>query len=219
MTYFKHKLLGAAVVLTASQLCAAGPMGFADSTMVMGDYSRNWQETFGNYALTRSDAVGAGVTRMRSDDKTLTRTTAELQYTKLLKRWNMKNAQANVWLFAGVGGIQGNDFSGGKLLVTPGIQLDYETQRVYLAATGRLYRAKGINHDYSAVRAGFSFYETEYDETQPWLVVEARRTRGLSDSVEITPMLRLINKNYFIELGASIKEPKRNPRINFMYIF
>jgi hypothetical protein len=79
-----------------------------------------------------------------------------------------------------------------------------------------LYRATGINHDYCAVRAGFSFYETDYDETQPWLIVEARRMRGLSDSTEITPMLRLINKRYFVEVGVN---QMKQARFNFMYIF
>ena len=68
---------------------------------------------------------------------------------------------------------------------------------------GRLYRASGVNNDYAAVRAGFSFYEAEYDEPQPWLIVEARRMRGLSDQVEVTPMLRVITRNYFVELAST----------------
>ena len=35
----------------------AGPMGFKGSTMVMGDFSPNWQETWVNYALTARDAT------------------------------------------------------------------------------------------------------------------------------------------------------------------
>jgi hypothetical protein len=85
-----------------------------------------------------------------------------------------------------------------------------------MSAAGRLYRAGGVNHDYGAVRAGFSFYETEYEQTQPWLIVEARRMRDLSDKLEITPMLRLINKGYFVEAGVN---NSRQWRVNFMHIF
>lgn len=85
-----------------------------------------------------------------------------------------------------------------------------------MSTAGRLYRANGINHDYGAVRAGFSFYETHYDETQPWFILEARRMRDLSDQLELTPMLRLINKGYFIEGGVN---NSRQIRFNFMYIF
>jgi len=74
-------------------------------------------------------------------------------------------------------------------MATPGIQVDYETARVYVSGFTRLYRAQGINHDYGAARVGFSFYEVDYDEVQPWLILEARRMRGLSEQTEITPML------------------------------
>jgi hypothetical protein len=47
-------------------------------------------------------------------------------------------------------------------------------------------------------------------------VIEARRMRNLSDKTEITPMLRLVNKGYFIEAGVN---NSRQARLNFMYIF
>ena len=40
--------------------------------------------------------------------------------------------------------------------------------------------------------------------------------RGLSDKVEATPMLRLINKRYFIEVGLN---NSNQARFNFTYIF
>ena len=101
-------------------------------------------------------------------------------------------------------------------MVSPGLQFDYETTRVYLSGAGRLYRARGLDHDYAAARAGFSFYETHYDETQPWLVVEARRMRSLSEKIEITPMVRLVHSRFFIEFGVN---NSRDARFNFMYIF
>ena len=194
----------------------AAPMGFKDSVMSMGDFGPGWRESWVNYAFTARDAIGAGGLYMRSDDETRTRTLGEVNYTRLLRRWNLEDAQANVWLFAGVGEVRGNDFAGSKLLLAPGVQVDYETTRVYLAATARLYRAANLNHDFASVRAGFSFYEVDYDEVQPWLVLEARRMRGLSDKAEITPMLRLIHNRFFVELGVN---KARQARANFMYIF
>jgi hypothetical protein len=191
-------------------------MGFKDSSMAMGDFSPNWRESWVNHAVSSRDAIGAGAIDMRSDDKAKTRTLAELNYTRLVSRWNLVDAQANVWFFASVGSMRGNDFAGSKLAFAPGVQVDYETTRIYLAATARLYRAQGLNHDFGSVRAGFSFYEVDYDETQPWLVLEARRMRGLSDKTEITPMLRLIHKRYFVELGVS---NAKQARANVMYVF
>ena len=197
-----------------SALC--GPMGFKESWMSMGDVSPNWQEVFVNYALTARDAAGASALVMRSDDGTKTRQVTEAIYTRLVRRWNMPESQAHIWFIGGVGNITGNDFSGSKTMASPGIQVDYETTRIYVSATSRLYRAQGLNHDFASARAGFSFYEVDYDQTQPWFILEVRRMRGLTDKTEVTPMLRLIHNRYFVELGVNNAS---QARMNFMYIF
>lgn len=217
---FKTMLTGAALV--SSQYATAGPMGFKDSYMWMGDFSSNWRESFINYAITPRDAFGVEAVYMRSDDKSKIRMLEDVTYTRLLNRWNMPNSQANLWFVGGIGALQGedegltHDRDFDKVMFTPGIQFDYETTRVYFQATHRLYRASDINHDFTSVRAGFSFYETDYDKTQPWFLLEARNMNGLSDKTEVTPMLRLINKNFFIEAGVN---NSRDLRFNFMYIF
>jgi hypothetical protein len=211
-----RKTLIGALLSTASAYALAGPMGFKESTMSMGDFSPNWREAFVNYALTSKDAIGSEAVAMRSDDKRLTRTAIGVTYTHLAKRWNMPESQANVWLLGGVSTLTGNDFLGTRTMLSPGIQLDFETTRVYLAATARLYRANDLNHDYVSGRAGFSFFNVDYDEVQPWFIVEARRMKGLSDKTEITPMLRLIHNRYFVEAGVSTE---KQARLNFMFIF
>ncbi len=197
-----------------SALC--GPMGFKESWMTMGDISPNWQEVLVNYALTARDAPGASALVMRSEDGTKMRQFTEAIYTRLVRRWNMPEAQANIWFIGGIGNITGNDFSGSKTMASPGIQVDYETTRIYVSATSRLYRAQGLNHDFASARAGFSFYEVDYDQTQPWFILEVRRMRGLTDKTEVTPMLRLIHNRYFVELGVNNAS---QARMNFMYIF
>ncbi len=194
----------------------AGPMGFRDSTMAMGDFSPNWREAWVNHAVTPRDAFGVGGVYMRSDDKRLTREFSELSYTRLLHRINGEHSQANLWLLAGAGQVTGNNFPGSKTMLAPGISADYETTRFYVSGSLRLYRAPGINHDFASLRTGFSFYETDYDEVQPWLILEARRMRGLSEKTELTPMLRFIHSRYFVEVGVN---NMKQGRFNFMYIF
>ena len=205
-----------AIALTASAAAHAGPMGFKGSTMAMGDFSPNWQEAWVNHAVTPRDAFGAGAVLMRSDDRRLSRKFAELTYTRLVHRINGEHSQANFWFVGGAGQVTGNNFGGGKTMLAPGVLADFETTRLYVSASARLYRAPGINHDYASLRTGFSFYEVDYDETQPWLIVEARRMRGLSEKTEITPMLRLIHNRYFVEFGVNTM---LQGRFNFMYIF
>ncbi|MFI5444868.1 hypothetical protein [Polaromonas sp. UC242_47] len=210
----KHWLITLALAAAAS--AQAGPMGFKDSTMAMGDFSPNWREAWVNHALTPRDALGAGGLFMRSDDHRLTREFAELTYTRLLKRINGEHSQANFWFVGGAGELRGNDFAGSKTMLAPGVSADYETTRFYASGSLRLYRAPGINHDFASVRTGFSFYEVDYDEIQPWFILEARRMRGLSEKTEITPMLRFIHNRYFVELGVN---NMKQGRFNFMYIF
>ncbi len=222
MIYNRCKVLLPLLTMLLSQPTTAGPMGFDESFMAMGDFNNNWRESFINYAITPGDAFGISATYMRADDKTKSRTLEEIIYTHLLRRWNMPHAQANLWFQGGIGTLQGKDEDIGKdhdfdkIMVTPGVQFDYETTRIYFQVSHRLYRASDINHDYTSVRAGFSFYESDYDKTQPWLILEARNMNGLSDKIEITPMLRLIDKSFFVEAGMNTDY---KPRFNFMFIF
>lgn len=204
------------LALAGAAAAHAAPIGFKDSWMLMGDFGPSWRESWANYAFTARDAAGGGAVWMRSDDRRLSREAVELNYTRLAKRWNLPHAQANLWLFAGAGTVRGNDFAGSRTVVSPGVQADYETTRVYLAATAKLFRASGLNHDFASVRAGFSFYEADYEETQPWFIVEARRVRGLSERTEVTPMLRLIHNRWFLEAGYS---NMKQARFNVMYTF
>jgi hypothetical protein len=132
----KHRLrlMLATVTMAAAALAHAGPMGFKDSTMAMGDFSPNWREAWVNHALTPRDALGAGGLYMRSDDKKLTREFAELTYTRLLHRINGEHSQANIWFVGGAGSLRGNDFGGSKTMLAPGVSADYETTRFYASA-------------------------------------------------------------------------------------
>jgi hypothetical protein len=206
-----------------SRAAFAAPMGFKDSTMLMVDAAPNWREVSANYALTSKDAIGVQKLSMRSDDKLRSRDSASLTYTRLAKRWNLPHAQANVWLFANAGHITGNDFAGTRTLLSPGVQVDYETTRVYTAATAKLIRANAaatnesaIRHDELSLRTGFAFTDADYDEPQPWLIVEVRRMKNLTDATEITPMLRVIHNRYFVEAGYS---NQKQLRFNVMFNF
>lgn len=194
----------------------AAPMGFKDSAMTMGDFSKTFRELTVNYALTPRDAIGVTSLYMQTDNQSQSQINNELTYTRLAKRWNLPDAQANIWFIGGVGETTGNYFSGTKATISPGIQADYETTRVYASANARIYVADGITNNVVSARAGFSFYEANYDEIQPWLILEARRMSMVSTQYEVTPMLRLIHNRFFVEAGANLHG---QPRLNFMYIF
>ena len=219
MFTYNFRLWVIPLILLSSRLVFAAPMGFEGSTMTMGDFNQNWREVGFNYAITSRDALGLTHLEFRSDDHKDKREVDTLNYTRLLSRWNLTDAQSNLWLFMGLGEIRGsidNQNIDSKVIASPGFQFDYETRRVYFATTHKLYRASNLNHDTTSIRAGFSFYEADYDQTQPWFILETKYTNQISDKIEVIPMLRLINKNIFVEGGVN---NSGQPRLNLMYTF
>ena len=219
MFTYNFRLWVIALILLSSRLVFAAPMGFEGSTMTMGDFNQNWREVGFNYAITSRDALGITHLEFRSDDHKDKREVDTLNYTRLLSRWNLTDAQSNLWLFMGLGEIRGsidNQNIDSKVIASPGFQFDYETRRIYFATTHKLYRASNLNHDTTSIRAGFSFYEADYDQTQPWFILETKYTNQISDKIEVIPMLRLINKNIFVEGGVN---NSGQPRLNLMYTF
>ncbi len=200
---------------------AAALMGFEDSAMLMTEVNRYNQELMLNYSPKIGHAFGIELMAMNGLNDPPMRIIAA-NYTGLIKRWNMPAAQANIWFSGGLGEIQGgnkaNEMSG--IAYTPSLQFDAESTRLYFLAKARLVRADNVNFDSATMQAGFSFYETEFDETQPWLVLEAKTMKNFSPSTQITPALRLIHKNYFLELGVTNPfDDTHAARLNFMYVF
>ena len=215
----KYRLWVFPLIFLSSHLLEAAPMGFEGSVMTMGDFNQNWREAGFNYALTSRDALGLTHLEFRSDDHKDKREVDTLNYTRLLSRWNLTDAQSNLWLFMGIGEIRGsldNQSIDSKFITSPGFQFDYETSRIYFATTHKIYRASNLNYDTTSIRAGFSFYEADYDKTQPWFILETKYTNQISDKIEVIPMLRLINKNIFVEGGVN---NSGQPRLNLMYTF
>jgi len=202
------------LLMSISVVVSAAPMGFKNSWMLMGDFSKTYQEFGLNYATTANDAFGISASAMQTDNSVSKQQNFEAVYTRKLARWNMPEAQANIWFIGGLGSTTGNTFTGSKAMASPGIQVDYETTRFYSMASTRVYAAQGATSNITTARLGASFYEADYDEPQPWIVVEARRMTFVSNQYEFTPMVRVIHKRYFVEAGANLSGQLR---FNFMY--
>ena len=142
----------------------AAPLGYKNSWMVMGDFSKTYQELSVNYSTTANDALGVSVSAMQTDDSVSKQQNAEVAYTRKLARWNLPNAQANIWFIGGLGSTTGNTFGGSKAMASPGLQVDYETTRFYSMASARVYAAQGATSNITTARLGASFYEVDYHE-------------------------------------------------------
>lgn len=220
--------LGATAVsglaLAFAPAAQALPMASEGSIMAMLDlHSAGERDAAVNYAVTGRDALGVMATRWHErvlhagvHPQHHERESAGLTYTRLVHRWNMPHAQANLWFVAAVGEARGHGWAGSRSFWSPAVMADYETTRVYAGAGLEPKRGQGLRHDIAWVRAGFSFYEVDYEQMQPWFIVEAKRTRdALGARDEVTPMLRLIHRGVFVELGRN----REGTQFNLMWAY
>lgn len=220
--------LGAAAVsaltLFAPTAALALPMASEGSFMAMVDlHSAGERDAAVNYAVTGRDALGVMATRWHEPvlhagvhARKHERESVGLTYTRLVHRWNLPHAQANLWFVGTVGQARGHGWAGSRGFWSPAVMADYETTRLYVGAGVEPKRGSGLRHDTAWVRAGFSFYEVDYEQVQPWFIVESRRTRTTAGSRdEVTPLLRLIHRGVFVELGRN----REGTQFNLMWAY
>ena len=218
------------LALAATGPVHALPMASQGFVMVMGEAEDGSTKLSANYALTGRDAIGVATARFDSPAHGAaamhsSREYAALTYTRLLHRWNLPDAQANLWFVGQAGGLRGQGLAGGtRTLLSPAVLADWETTRLYVGAGAQALRAGDWRRQSAYARTGFSFYEVEYEQVQPWLLLEVRRDRETiprasgaaheAGKTEWMPMLRLIHRRWFLELGAR----RGNGHLGFMWV-
>jgi hypothetical protein len=195
-------------------------MGFKDAAMVMGESSALTSDWMVNYATSKDNAFGVSYHLWRGDGKISNMRVEHsgLSFTRLVKRWNNENSQANIWFGIDAGNTKDNlNFQGSRFGYMPSLQFDWESTRAYALASISSLRIQGNrSYDTYKIQAGFSFYEAEFDEWQPWLVLEVKHMPGMFDKPEVTPFLRFISNSLYLEVGANTQG---KPRLGLMKVF
>ena len=189
----------------AATSVTAKPIAFAHGSTVMAEYGAGtMNEVQAFYAPAYWWSAGAGWLELTSDDGTLDRHIAYVRSNLLAKRWNLPAAQANVFVWGGLGRATGNDFAGSTLSRNVGFQVDYETRRIYASVRADLQESDAFSHRIDTVQVGFAPYEHDYDTLATWIVVQGRHyTGGLYDGIEPAVLLRLFKGGTWIEFGGT----------------
>jgi hypothetical protein len=182
----------------------AKPIAFADGTTVMLEYgggTMNEAQVF--YAPKYYWSLGAGYLDLSlPDGRQRGITYARANY--LAKRWNMKAAQANVFVWGGAGNAHVSEIQGSRFAWNAGAQIDYETRRVYGSLKTELHRSSAFSHRIDTLQLGIAPYEHDYDTVATWFVVQARNgTGGMDRDAEWALLLRLFKGGAWIEAGAT----------------
>lgn len=195
------------------------PVAFTDSFMAMTDVSEHASEASVSYSFRRAWAVQAGYlnwTRDHLGRHPQRREITDLHLNHRLVRRNTPTSQLNVYVQAGLGHGRASERSQWDTVAQWGGQIDWETTRLYAAYKGHRYLADSFNHSAHAVLGGVSLYEVDYDQVQPWVVLEAKRISKWSERTELTLLARFIYRSAFVELGVN---DHGQPRATLMYIW
>ena len=183
----------------------AKPIAFAHGTTVMAEYGAGTMtEVQAFYAPSYRFSFGGGHLELDGERDDRTRDITYLRANYLPKRWNLPAAQANVFVWGGIGrasaGEEGSDLTSWNA----GGQLDYETRRVYASLRTDWHESSAFTHRIDTLQLGFAPYPHETNQLAVWFVVQAREmTGGLTDGTEVAALLRLFKRNAWLEAGVT----------------
>ena len=212
----KGILLLITLLISHKTVINAAPMSFKDSITSMSTISKSYSYLESSYAISPKDAFGINISENKGDTYKLK--AGEFFYLRRLMRVNKINSQTNLWLFssAGILNVKKNIKDDDYLYLSPTLQFDYETKRVFSMISQQILRVGNKNYDTTKIEGGVSFYETTYNETQPWILLKTRKTKTVNSKIEYIPTLRFINKSLFGEVGVNLDG---DPSFHLMYTF
>lgn len=200
---------GAVGALTAAipMVACAKPIAFADGTTIMVEYGAGTMKEAQAFYAPRYDlSVGGGYVEFDSDQSSKTEKVTYARLNYLVHRWNLEDAQANLFAWGGLGQATGNTFSGTQVAGNFGGQADFETRRVYASLKTDLQRANAFSTRVDTLQLGIAPYKHDYTQLATWFVVQARDyTGGIHSGIETAFLVRLFKGGAWVEAGLTTR--------------
>ena len=156
-----------------------------------------------HYSPSRHYAIGLRSEYRRAPEYVLT----SVQLNNLLKRWNNKSSQANVYLKSGIGVADRNSsqFSDHtEAAFFTGLAFDWETRQHFFSYENRFVEAGDLGDFYvQRSRIGFAPYIADYGALHTWLMLEVEHEPEDEDTFTVTPIIRFFKDVHLVELGLS----------------
>jgi hypothetical protein len=134
------------------------------------------------------------------------KTTAHtVRATRLVRRWNEKASQGNLYAWGAFGAALPGDGGDAKGAGLAGISADWETRRVFVMAEAKAAQIGAkAEVDYSG-RLGFAPYAGDYDDLHLWLMLQVQHKPTANEPIVTTPMARLFWDVNLVELGWQVE--------------
>jgi hypothetical protein len=186
------------ILLMLATPLSARPVSYAESWTLIQLNDEIENTIYVHYSPEADYSIGPRIDFMREGKGNL----YTVEYNRLLKRWNMPEAQANFYLLTAAGLAHQSNKTRGA--VWGGIELDYETQRIYMAYENRLLYADTIEKAiFQRARLGFAPYVGDFCDLHTWLMIQVDYHPSLSSTWVWTPMVRFFKGNKMVEIGYS----------------
>jgi hypothetical protein len=205
-------IAGLAVAAPAAFVpAAAHPVAFRGATQITAFAMEKEAEFEAYHTFARGRAAGMRVLWLNPRAGRGERLYAGAQFNLLARRWNLPDAQANVYVMAGAGlGLRGAGGGGDREVTKPAgilaLQADIEDRQRYAAVKLSAVNAPGaFAHHRLEATLGFAPYKTDFDEIQPWFMIRAKYTTQMDRRWDVAPVLRILERDWMIEAGATLR--------------
>ncbi|MEO1323142.1 MAG: hypothetical protein AAFV59_09065 [Pseudomonadota bacterium] len=176
----------------------ARPVSYPDGWTVMQRNNGNFSALHLHYSPTFTDSLGLYTERNWEADWHFT----GVQYNRLVKRWNQRHAQANLYFKAGAG--QADPFGDGadvKAAGFIGVGADWETRRWFTSYEARAYDFGFTQDARQAARVGVAPYIGDYGDLHTWLMLEVLNQPEAATPTTVTPLVRFFYDVQLLEIG------------------
>ncbi len=190
-------LLAVSVSVMSAGLAEARPVSYPDGWTLMQMNNGDFSSVHVHYSPTFQDSIGLYSERNWSEDWHFT----GVQYNRLVKRWNEKDSQANLYFKTGVG--QADPFGDGDIELAGfvGLGADWETRRWFTSYEGRAYDLSFDQSVRHAARVGVAPYLGDYGDLHTWLMLQVENHPESETPTTLTPLVRFFYDVQLLEFG------------------
>lgn len=190
-------MLAASAVMLGSGIADARPVSYPSGFTVMQKNNGQYSAIHAHYSPTFKDSIGLYSERNWAEDWHFT----GVQYNRLVKRWNEKNSQANIYLKGGLGQADAFGEGGVDLAAFVGVAADWETRRWFTSYEARGYEL-GFDQTFrQTARLGVAPYIGDYGDLHTWLMVQVENQPESQTPTTITPLVRFFYDVQLLEIG------------------
>ena len=127
-----------------------------------------------------------------------------VQLNNLIKRWNKKDSQANLYLKSGLGIADERGTSESDIAGYTGLSADWEDRRYFVQYENRYTEAGDIDDFYTqSARVGWAPYEGDYGDLHTWLMLEVDHSPESENNYTVTPLIRMFKNVHLVEVGMN----------------